>query len=173
MARAVRIVHCVAVEAVTFSVVDAGSVEARRAMSQYFEELATRFAGGFAAGDAFDEAAARYNPPTGAFIVARAAGETIGCGALDLLDDTTAEIKRMWISAASRGLGLGKRLLARLEAEARRAGRSRVILDTNGALTEAIAMYESSGYVPTTRYNVNPYAEHWFTKALTVREESG
>jgi ribosomal protein S18 acetylase RimI-like enzyme len=161
----------VAVEPVTFAVVDAGSCEARWAMWQYFEELARRFPGGFVPGDALHEAAVRYNPPTGAFVIASIADETIGCGALDFLDDTTAEIKRMWISSQSRGIGLGKRLLAHLEAEARRAGRSRVVLDTNGSLTEAIAMYEASGYVPTARYNDNPYAEHWFTKELTDAEQ--
>ncbi len=159
--------QAVAVEPVTFSVVDAGSLEARQAMSRYFEELAQRFPIGFVAGDALAEAVVRYNPPAGAFVIATVAGETIGCGAVELLDDTTAEIRRMWISPSSRGLGLGRRLLAHLEGQARRAGRSRVVLDTNGSLTEAIAMYESCGYVPTARYNDNPYAEHWFTKALT------
>jgi hypothetical protein len=32
-------------------------------------------------------------------------------------------------------------------------------------------MYEASGYVPTARYNDNPYAEHWFTKELTDGEQ--
>jgi GNAT superfamily N-acetyltransferase len=154
-------------DAVTFSAVDAGSIQARWAMSQYFEELARRFPGGFASGGALDEAAARYNPPTGLFVVAGEAGETIGCGALDLLDETTAEIKRMWVSPQRRGIGLGRRLLAHLEGEVRRAGRSTVVLDTNGSLTEAIAMYQACGYVPIRPYNDNPYAEHWFAKTLT------
>jgi GNAT superfamily N-acetyltransferase len=161
----------VGVEPVTYSVVDAGSTEARWAMSQYFEELAQRFPSGFVPGDALDEAAVRYNPPTGAFVIARVADETIGCGALDFLDGTTAEIKRMWISSQSRGIGLGKRLLAHLEGEAWRAGRSRIVLDTNGSLMEAIAMYKAAGYVPTARYNDNPYAEHWFTKTLTHKDD--
>jgi GNAT superfamily N-acetyltransferase len=155
------------VEQVTFSIVDAGSTEARWAMSQYFEELAQRFPGGFVAGEALEVAAVRYNAPTGRFVIARVAGETVGCGALDFLDDISAEIKRMWISPQIRGIGLGKRLLTHLEDEARRAGRSRVILDTNGSLTEAIAMYEAAGHVPTARYNENPYAERWFTKTIS------
>ena len=61
---------------------------------------------------------------------------------------------------------LGKRLLAHLEDEARQAGRSTVILDTNGVLTEAIAMYTAAGYTARDRYNDNPYAQHWFTKRL-------
>ena len=151
---------------VTFSVVPAGSPEARWAMSQYFEELATRFPGGFDPGEALEEAPARYEPPNGTFVLVRRGGGTVGCGALDLLDDETAEVKRMWVSPTCRGLGLGRRLLAHLEDEARRHGRSTVVLDTNASLTEAIAMYESSGYVRTARYNDNPYAQRWFRKSL-------
>jgi hypothetical protein len=42
-----------------------------------------------------------------------------------------------------------------------------VILDTNEVLTEAVAMYERAGYHRVERYNDNPYAHHWFAKALT------
>lgn len=91
---------------------------------------------------------------------------TLGCGGLQRLDDRTAEIKRMWIHPDWRGLGLGGRLLARLEAAARGLGRSRVVLDTNETLTEAITMYERAGYHPIDRYNDNPYAHHWFAKDL-------
>ncbi len=40
-------------------------------------------------------------------------------------------------------------------------------LDTNGALTEAIALYERAGYHRIERYNDNPYAELFFEKSLT------
>ena len=154
-------------EPVTFTVVDAGSRAARWAMRQYFDELDRRFDGGFVAGDALDEAAHLYNPPTGAFVVAAVDDRTVGCGAVLHLDETTAEIKRMWVSPTTRGLGIGRRLLARLEDEVRAAGRTTVVLDTNGALTEAIAMYGAAGYDPADRYNDNPYAQHWFRKTLT------
>ncbi len=153
-------------EPVTFDVVDPGSSEARGAMAQYFHELADRLPGGFDHGDALDEGAAQYQHPTGVFLLARRGKEVVGCGALGLLDASTAEIKRMWIDPAARGAGIGQRLLARLEDEARRAGCSTVFLDTNATLTEAVAMYESSGYARTERYNDNPYAEVWFTKSF-------
>ena len=135
-------------------------------MAQYFAELDARFPDGFDPGDAIDEAAVLYNPPTGRFFVARVDGELAGCGGVVHLDDTTTEIKRMWVAPASRGRGVGKALLARLEAEAGAAGRTKVVLDTNGTLREAMAMYESADYAPIDRYNDNPYAEHWFVKAL-------
>jgi GNAT superfamily N-acetyltransferase len=152
---------------VELSVVDGASGPAQWAMRQYFDELARRFPGGFDPGGALDEAAELFNPPRGVFVLAVVDGRTAGCGALVHLDDGTAEIKRMWVSPAIRGLGVGARLLSRLEDEAAHAGRRRVVLDTNGTLTEAIAMYGSRGYVPIERYNDNPYAQRWFEKALT------
>ena len=137
-------------------------------MTSYFDELAARFPGGFDPGDALGTAAAEYDPPNGVFVLAsNADSEVLGCGAVAFLDDETAEIKRMWIAPTARGMGLGKRLLAHLEDHARGAGRTRIVLDTNASLTEAIALYESCGYVAIGRYNDNPYAGRWFTKALS------
>ena len=157
---------CFVAATVVFVTVDAASAAARGAMAQYFDELARRLPGGFVAGDALDEAGTDFNPPRGAFVVAHEGDDVVGCGALALLDETTAEVKRMWIHPSRRGSGLGRRLLQQLEAEARRAGATVVVLDTNGALTEAVALYESSGYAAVAPYNDNPDADHWFQKAL-------
>lgn len=155
---------------VSLEMEDAGSPDAQWAMAQYFAELDARFPAGFAASDAqagLDDARTHLNPPHGRFLVARRSGVVVGCGGVTLLDEVTAEVKRMWVSAAARGSGLGRRLLTRLEEEARALGRTTVVLDTNGVLTPAIAMYESAGYRRRDRYNDNPYAEVWFTKELT------
>ena len=63
-------------------------------------------------------------------------------------------------------MGLGRTLLAELEAEGKRLGYNAIRLDTNSALTEAIAMYESAGYRTIQRYNDNPFAKHWFEKDI-------
>ena len=65
-----------------------------------------------------------------------------------------------------RGLGVGRRLLAELEAHAIASGSHTVRLDTNKALTEAIAMYRSAGYIEVDAFNDEPYAHHWFEKRL-------
>jgi DNA-binding MarR family transcriptional regulator len=151
---------------ITFVRVDPRSQDARATLARYFAELDERFRSGFdpdAAGADDDEG---MRPPDGAFVLVRSDDVTIGCGGLHHVDRRTAEIKRMWIDPAWRGLALGRRLLANLEAVARELGRRRVILDTNETLAEAISMYERAGYHRIERYNDNPYAHHWFAKSL-------
>jgi ribosomal protein S18 acetylase RimI-like enzyme len=65
-----------------------------------------------------------------------------------------------------RGLGLGRRLLADLEAQAAAHGANVVRLDTNKTLTEAIAMYRAAGYREVDAFNEETYAHHWFEKLL-------
>lgn len=154
---------------VQLAAVDAGSPEARWAMTQYFDELNQRFPEGFDSTGALDDAATTYNPPAGLFVLAIDDDATIGCGGLTLLDDDTAELKRMWVSPGHRGQGLASRLLQRLEDEVRKTGRTTVVLDTHSSLTAAITLYEHRGYAPTERYNDNPYAKRWFRKTLEAQ----
>ena len=60
------------------------------------------------------------------------------------------------------------RMLRHLEALAAERGFTRVVLDTNATLVEAIAMYERAGYTRIERYNSNPYAEAFFAKPLST-----
>jgi DNA-binding MarR family transcriptional regulator/N-acetylglutamate synthase-like GNAT family acetyltransferase len=150
-----------------FEVVDPRSDEAITAMSAYFAELVTRFSDGFEPGDTLVADAPKMRPPTGAFLVARSDDVATACGGVLRHDDTTGEIKRMWVHPDWRGLGLGRRMLSQLEAKVADLGYRRVVLDTNDALTEAITMYERSGYVSIDRYNDNPYAKCWFSKVIS------
>ena len=151
---------------VLFATVDAGSAEAQWALTQYFDELDRRFVGGFKSDEALRDAAPSLNPPSGLFFIAILGDDVVGCGGIQWIDTATAEIKRMWVDSKRRGIGLGKRLLGFLEAEARSAGRTRLIVDTNESLTEARSMYRALGYDAIERYNDNPYAHHWFEKVL-------
>jgi ribosomal protein S18 acetylase RimI-like enzyme len=72
----------------------------------------------------------------------------------------------MWVAESARGLGIGRRLLAELEAVATRSGASVARLETNRALVEAIAMYRSAGYDEVPAFNEEPFAHHWFEKRL-------
>ena len=155
---------------VIISRVDVGSAEARWALTQYFDELDRRFVGGFRTDEALSEATDSFHPSAGLFVIATLGDDVVGCGGIHWIDEETAEIRRMWVDSEHRGIGLGKRLLGHLEDEARSSGRTRVVLDTNGSLTEAISMYRALGYNATERYNDNPYAQHWFEKTLHGRD---
>ncbi|MET4925728.1 GNAT family N-acetyltransferase [Streptomyces sp. PSRA5] len=66
--------------------------------------------------------------------------------------DGDAEIKRMYVTVEARGLGLARRILARLEESARAAGRTRMVLETGTKQPEAIALYRSSGYTDCSKF---------------------
>lgn len=152
--------------AITVAIEPPGSADARRCLGEYFRELAARFEEGFdlAAGNKVTEA--EMTPPAGFFFVARKQGRPVGCAALLRLSDETAEIKRMWTAPAARGQGIARRMLGTLERIARDAGFRTLRLDTNRALKEAHALYRRQGFSEIGRYNDNPYADHWFEKAL-------
>jgi hypothetical protein len=57
-------------------------------------------------------------------------------------------------------------MLAALEDEARRLGRTTMHLETNRRLVEAIQLYRSAGYVEVAPFNAEPYGDHWFEKRL-------
>src|SRR5262249_39414274 len=139
--------------------------DAQHCLGFYFAELDRRFDGGFDPGRSLLDPAA-LRPPGGPFPVAALRSERVGCGGLWFHDGRPPEIKRMWVADGARGLGIGKRLLAELEARAAARGWRRVRLETNRALTEAIAMYRSAGYVEIPAYNDEPYAHRWFEKRL-------
>ncbi len=84
----------------------------------------------------------------GAFLVAYGDGRAVACGAIRREDAHTAEIKRMYVAPAARGRGIGRAVLAALEAEGHRLGVSRIVLETGVRQQEALALYASVGFVP-------------------------
>ena len=146
--------------------VDPASPAARWCWSQYFAELDRRFPGGFDPGTSLPVETLDFVPPRGVFLVASIDGETVAGGSVKLTAPRIGWLKRMWVADAARGLGIGRRLLQALEREARALGATRIRLDTNKALKEAIALYRSSGYRQVPSFNAERYATHWFEKRL-------
>jgi DNA-binding MarR family transcriptional regulator/ribosomal protein S18 acetylase RimI-like enzyme len=142
------------------------SAAARHCIGAYLAELDSRFETGFDPARSISAEASELRLPAGLLLVARLRGEPVGCGALKLNGAEPAEIKRMWVAPAARGLGLGRRLLADLERHAEHHGAGVVHLETNGALSEAISLYRSAGYTEVGAFNDEPYAHHWFEKRL-------
>ena len=138
-------------------------------VEQYFAELNRRFDAGFEPARSISAEPEELTLPTGLLLVARLRGRPVGCGALKFHHGAPAELKRMWVAPEVRGLGLGRRLLHELEAQARRHRVKVLRLETNGALHEAIQLYRASGYREVPRFNDEPYAHHWFEKTLDLR----
>jgi len=152
---------------VRFETVDPESTAAIQAMTGYFTELDERFDGGFDIAGALATDAPSLRSPVGQFVVGfDADGRPVVCGGLSALSPEVSEIKRVWVHPDARGAGLGRKIMAVLEDLAKEAGSTQVRLDTNSVLTEAIRMYETSGYRSIDAYNDNPYARHWFEKDL-------
>jgi DNA-binding MarR family transcriptional regulator/GNAT superfamily N-acetyltransferase len=146
--------------------VEPTSAEARWCVAQYFAELNRRFEQGFDPEQSIPAEDDEMVTPSGAFLVATVEGEPVACGAVKRIAPGIGSLKRMWVAESARGLGLGRRLLAALEEEARALGLGTLRLETNRTLTEAIALYRSAGYVEVPPFNADPYANHWFEKRL-------
>jgi putative acetyltransferase len=74
-------------------------------------------------------------------------GEAVGIGALWVRADRSfGEVKRMYVPAAARGLGVGRRLLQRIEEEARREQLAWLRLETGTLSHEALRLYEAGGF---------------------------
>ena len=154
---------------VAVSPTDPDDPDAVSCLRAYAEELHERFDDGFDPGASISAEPRELRPPAGLLLVAHLHGRPVGCGALKFHGSEPVEIKRMWVAPATRGLGLGRRLLTELEAAAREAGATVAHLETNRALTDAIALYRSAGYREVPPFNDEPYAHHWFEKRLPAR----
>ncbi|MDP5307773.1 GNAT family N-acetyltransferase [Paracoccus spongiarum] len=135
-------------------------------LARYYAELASRFAQGFDVSLSRDPEAGAMLPPRGLFLIAWAGDLPVGCAGLKGLGPGEAEVKRLWVAPAARGQGLARRLMAALEQHAAGAGITRLLLDTNSALGEALALYRATGWTPIARYNDDPYPDIFLEKRL-------
>jgi GNAT superfamily N-acetyltransferase len=146
--------------------VDPEHPDAQHCLAAYVAELNRRSTRGFDPSVGATALPDEVRPPAGQFFVVYMDGEAIGCGAVKHHVDAPAEIKRMWISPEARGLGLGRRLLQELEACALSGGAHVAHIETSAVLTEALALYRSTGWVEVAKFNDEPFADHWLEKSL-------
>lgn len=102
----------------------------------------------------------RYATPSGALLLARdGSREPAGCIALrPLASPGGCEVKRLYVTEAARGLGLGRSLIEAIIAEARRIGYREMRLDTLPHMHGAIALYRQAGFVAVSAYYDTPLA---------------
>jgi DNA-binding MarR family transcriptional regulator/ribosomal protein S18 acetylase RimI-like enzyme len=152
---------------VELSIVDPAVPDAQHCLNAYVAELNSRFPTGFDPSRSISAAVDELRPPAGLFVLATLHGRPVGCGALKFHGGEPAELKRMWVDANARGLGIGRRLLVALEAHGAARGATVMRLETNRSLAEAVALYRSAGYAEVAAFSTDPYAHHWFEKRLS------
>jgi GNAT superfamily N-acetyltransferase len=120
------------------------SPDARRLVGALDEHLASRYAPEQRFGPHLK--AEHVAPGVGTFVIARADGQAVGCGALRRRDASTVEVKRMYVEPEMRGRGVASGILDHLEAAARSMGAERLVLETGIYQEEAIGLYRGAGF---------------------------
>jgi GNAT superfamily N-acetyltransferase len=100
-------------------------------------------------------------PPHGVFYIVFNGEVALGMGGLRRVRDGVGEIKRIYVSRASRGGGVGAKTLDRLVSDAQSFGYQQLLLDTGPFMTSAHRLYEAVGFV-----DIPPYEEAEVPKAL-------
>jgi GNAT superfamily N-acetyltransferase len=114
--------------------------------ARLIEELQTEYLARYGTPDETPIEEGEFDPPTGLFLVGLLDGDPVAAGGWRRLRRGLGEIKRMYVAERARRRGLESTLAAE--------GYARVVLMTGLAQPEAIALYESSGYLPGDSYGV-------------------
>ena len=78
----------------------------------------------------------------------------IACGCFREFDESSVEIKRMYVKPEYRGKGYAKELLLLLESWAKEKGYKRAVLETGIKQPEAISLYKYLGYTLIPNYGI-------------------
>lgn len=116
-----------------------------------------------------------YGGRGGSFrVIVDKSGQVVGCGGLYPLNQTDAEIRKMYLLPSARGKGLGKQMLRGLVDFAIQQGFDTVSLETASVLKEAISLYRSFGFEPTCRGHLASRCDQAFVlTALQQRLHAG
>ena len=95
-------------------------------------------------------------------------GSIIGACGLYPIENQTCELRKMYLHRSHRGKGLGKSLLDGALAEARKLGFKRMTLETASVLKEAIALYESYGFVEYEPDHLSTRCDQAYMLELTI-----
>ena len=151
---------------IVFEEADYASDIAETCLNAYAAELGTRLNLAFDLKQAGDPDLAQMKHPNGTFIIARLGDMPVGCVGVKGSGTHLAEIKRMWITPAARGLGLAGRLMEAAEDSARSLGIQTLRLDTNSTLFEAVGLYRKLGWTEIERFNDDPYPDLFFERQI-------
>ena len=94
----------------------------------------------------------KYGPPRGRFYLLYLNGELAGCVGMKPLDETCAELKRLYIRPEYRGKKRGEYLIRRILSDAKQEGYQYVRLDTLPPLKTALELYRRIGFYEIPAY---------------------
>ena len=106
--------------------------------------------------DELQELQNKYGLPDGRLYLAFLGDEAVGCVALRKLDDSSCEMKRLYVKTGYRGKRIGKALVEQVIEAARQTGYRQMRLDTFRFMEDAIKIYRQYGFYEIGRYNDNP-----------------
>lgn len=89
-----------------------------------------------------------------------------GTVAVKRMDDSTAELKALYLASELRGKGYGHKLLDTAVSYAKESGYKRVVLDSMAIYEDALRLYEGYGFKHIPRYNDNCYADIFMEYSL-------
>jgi ribosomal protein S18 acetylase RimI-like enzyme len=113
----------------------------------------------------------KFAAPRGRVLLAHHDQELIGCVAMRPLDDTTCEMKRLYVRPLGRGLRAGRQLATRICDVARDAGYHRIRLDSLPTMQAAPLLYTSLGFERIPAYVFNPIAGAVFLERNLIRPD--
>lgn len=90
----------------------------------------------------------------GFLLLATIEGQPVGCVGLRSVDDTTGEVRRLFVCQEARGTGAGKALMVHLISQACANGLRRLVLNTLPTMVEAGGLYSALGFEPIPRYHL-------------------
>ena len=70
----------------------------------------------------------------------------VGCGAIKKFNDTSVEVKRMFVSLEKRGKGVAQKIIIALETWAKELGYKKLVLETGKRQIEAVSFYKKCNY---------------------------
>jgi GNAT superfamily N-acetyltransferase len=100
--------------------------------------------------------ATEYTAPAGVFLLVEENEIFVGCIGLRRFAPGVGEIKRLYVSPAGRGDGVGRFLVEGVLVVAEQLGYTRLVLDTLPSMKDAQRLYASLGFTPTAPYRFNP-----------------
>ena len=114
-----------------------------------------------------------YVAPAGVLLLALKDGQPAGCVGVRHFENSTCEMKRLFVRDAFKGTGIGKALAGAAIIAGRKLGYKRMLLDTLAHMRPAIDIYTGLGFQPIAAYYDNPISDAVYLSMNLENENIG